>query len=147
MVVNATTQLLIMLKHYILQLVCWMGQSDDDNEDLGYWSLSDSTVKKKFNFHIVGFYDVKLMSGCHISIRIWCYHFLFGCKLAYFKMTSLSEMAVLDIYPELKVCFQLHRGGCLFTWLGPRCASYSSAKCALNFLSNLHACSLILKNS
>lgn len=36
MVVNATTQLLIMLKHYILQLVCWIGQSDDDNEDLGY---------------------------------------------------------------------------------------------------------------
>lgn len=100
-----------------------------------------------FNFHIVGFYYVKLMSDCHISIRIWCYHFLFGCKLAYFKMTSLSEMAVLDIYPEFKVCFQLHRGGCLFTWLGPRCASYSSAKCALNFLSNLHACSLILKNS
>lgn len=147
MVVNATTQLLIMLKHYILQLVCWMGQSDDDNEDLGYWSLSDSTVKFFFNFHIVGFYYVKLMSDCHISIRIWCYHFLFGCKLAYFKMTSLSEMAVLDIYPEFKVCFQLHKGGCLFTWLGPRCASYSSAKCALNFLSNLHACSLILKNS
>lgn len=142
MVVNATTQLLIMLKHYILQLVCWMGQSDDDNEDWPVWLW-----QKKFNFHIVGFYCVKLISDwdsdCHISIRIWCYHFLFGCKLAYFKMTSLSEMAVLDIYPELKVCFQLHGGGCLFTWLGPRFASYSSAKCALNFLWNLHACSLI----